>query len=186
MHTQQRRWILSALSVGTAVMMFASPVAWADDGEGGGHGGRDRGRDNGNATVQVVNQHEGDDENENNNNVNAANREAALTNALVAAINNQGTTLPNLRLDDEDGVATLEVDQVRVTTLANLVSNLTAADATTVSNAVNSNSGTVQTFLNNGTATANAVKQALTSSGVTATVLAIVMGREDQLIVVTA
>ncbi|TME31038.1 MAG: hypothetical protein E6I75_19585 [Chloroflexi bacterium] len=70
--------------------------------------------------------------------------------------------------------------------LASLESGLSTADAATVTAAVNANTNAVQTFLNNGTATANAIKAALSAAGLPQTNVLAILAGDERLIAITA
>jgi hypothetical protein len=182
MSLKRTRWLLPLFSACSAVALFAGPIAWADDDE---HG--DRGDDPGDRRVtvqvtapnQVVVGRDDEDENEVENAVSRAN-------ALVAALNNQVAMLTNREVEAEDADELPEVGAVATISLGALETGLSTADASTVTSAVNANTAALQTFLNNGTVTATAIKNALTAAGVSpGSVLAIFSG-EDRLIAVTA
>ena len=52
--------------------------------------------------------------------------------------------------------------------------------------AVNANTNAVQTFLNNGTATANAIKAALSAAGLPQTNVLAILAGDERLIAITA
>ena len=189
------RLCLSLLSLCSVGMLLVAPIARADGdehhGNGNGRGDRDEA-----AEVRQERAIDLDNRNDENNDADkAGNHEANMVfvTRLVNALNNQVSTLQNdalandnVDVDDEDDHGD-NVDQLRVLTLANLTSNLSSADATTVTNAVNANRAALQAFLANGTAEANAIDSALSLSGVPqASVLAILVTRDDRLLVITA
>ena len=197
MTASRTRWLLPVMSAVTAAAMFAGPIgALADEDHGGGHD-RDRGRgdDDDRARIVVVAPQQGqpvvvqrrdqDDEDEDEAPVVAVPAAAPLVNA----INNEVAALMNRDVDedeDEDEVEEVEVGKIVTISLATLETGLSAADATAVTNAVNANSTALHNFLNSGTVRANGIDAALMAAGITpASVQAILVGRDDRLIVVT-
>ena len=181
MSLKRTRWLLPFLSACTAVALFAGPIAWADDNEHGDRGG-DHGDGDDRVTVQVTAPTQaavGENDDEDN---------AAVTraNALVAALNNQVAMLASREVEAEDADEAPQVGPVASISLASLESGLSTADAATVTAAVNANTNAVQTFLNNGTATANAIKAALTAAGLTQTNVLAILAGDERLIAITA
>ena len=203
MSLTRSRWLLPVLSACTAGTMLLAPIAWADDDHGHGDRGRGRGRGDGDERGRVVVQvqapaqsvvvqrrDEDEDENENENVV-------APTAAadLVAAINNEVANLTNREVENEDEdedeneVEDIEVGQVVLISLGTLESDLSSADATAVTTAVNNNRAALVNFLNSGTALANAIRTALVDAGISSdlsNLQAVLIGRGDRLIVVTS
>jgi hypothetical protein len=181
--------------------MLLAPIARADDDHGRGDRGRGHGDEDERARVvvqvqtpaqTVVVQRRDEDEDENED----AEERVVAPNAaagLIAAINNEVANLTNREVENEDEdedeneVEDVEVGQLAVISLGTLETGLSSADAMAVTNAVNANSAALQNFLNSGTPLANAIKTALTNAGINpASVLAILQGREDRLVIVTA
>ena len=196
MSMTRSRWLLPALSACTAVAMFVSPIAWADDDKGGRGGGGDRGRgrgdDEGRVTVQVqspvqtvVQRRDDDDENENEN----ENRVVVSAAPLVNAVNNEVAALMNLNVDeeeDEDVDEEIEVEDVNVVNLAGLEAGLTADQAALVTAAVNANAGALRVFLAGTSPTAVVLSAALRNAGVDpTTVLAVLVSGEHEVTAVT-
>ena len=202
MSMTRSRWLLPVLSACTAGTMLLAPIAWADDDHGRGDRGRGHGDEDERArvvvqvqtpaqTVVVQRRDEDEDENEDVEERVAPNAAAGL----IAAINNEVANLTNREVENEDEdedeneVEDVEVGRLAVISLGTLEmeAGLSSADATAVTNAVNANSAALQNFLNSGTPLANAIKTALTNAGINpASVLAILQGREDRLVIVTA
>jgi hypothetical protein len=184
MSVTRSRWLLPFLSVCTTVALFAGPIAWADDDEHGDHGG-DRGKRDDRVTLQVtapnqtVVHRDDEDENEVENN-------ATRADALVAALNNQVAMLGSREVEIEDADEAPEVGAISSLTLAGLETGLSTADATRVTNAVNANTAALQTFLNNNTLTANAIKTTLSAAGLNPANVLAVLASEDRLIAITA
>ena len=179
MSLKRTRWLLPFLSACTAVALFAGPIAWADDNEHGDRGG-DHGDGDDRVTVQVTAPTQaGENDDEDN---------AAVTraNALVAALNNQVAMLASREVEAEDADEAPQVGPVASISLASLESGLSTADAATVTAAVNANTNAVQTFLNNGTVTANAIKAALSAAGLPQTNVLAILAGDERLIAMTA
>ena len=183
--------------------MLLAPIAWADDDHGRGERGRERGDEDARrvtvlvqspAQTTVVQRRDDDDENENENE-DREERVVVAPNAaagLIEAINNEVANLMNREVENEDEdedeneVEDVNVGQVTVISLGALETGLSAADATAVTNAVNANAGALQTFLGGTNPLAVALRNALTAAGIApSSVLAILQGREDRLVVVT-
>jgi hypothetical protein len=187
----RKRWLLAVLSAGTAVAMFATPIALADE-DHGGHGGGGDGDDHRPQIVQVrdqdrdeVRDNEVQDENENEQvNMNA---EAVRADDLVMAINNEVAMLSTTNADrDDEDVNGLDIEHVRTVSLSTLENGLTAAQITAVNSAVSANAGALQTFLAGTSTNAAAIDAALNAAGISpASVMAILL-RGDNLIVVTS
>jgi hypothetical protein len=181
--------------------MLLAPIAWADDDHGRGERGRERGDEDARrvtvlvqspAQTTVVQRRDDDDENEDED---REERVVVAPNAaagLIEAINNEVANLMNREVENEDEdedeneVEDVNVGQVTVISLGALETGLSAADATAVTNAVNANAGALQTFLGGTNPLAVALRNALTAAGIApSSVLAILQGREDRLVVVT-
>jgi hypothetical protein len=193
------RWLIPVLSACTASTLFIAPVALADDDHGGGDRGRGRGDDDARrvlvqtpAQTIVVERRDEDEDRDEDRDERVVVQNAA---PLVIAINNEVANLMNgvVRVEEEDEdeveVENVDVERVNVISLATLETGLSTADAATATAAVNNNRAGLLSFLNNGTAAANAIKMALTAAGVSAdlsNLQAVLLGRGDRLIAVTA
>ena len=183
--------------------MLLAPIAWADDDHGRGERGRERGDEDARrvtvlvqspAQTTVVQRRDDDDENENENE-DREERVVVAPNAaagLIEAINNEVANLMNREAENEDEdedeneVEDVNVGQVTVLSLGALETGLSAADITAVNNAVNANKAALQAFLGGTNPLAVALRNALTAAGIApSSVLAILQGREDRLVVVT-
>lgn len=166
--------------------MFASPIAWADDdhGRGGGDHGRGRGDDDARVVrvqspVQTVVQRRDDDDEER--------AVAPSATPLVNAINNEVANLMNLDVEQEEEDEAVEVEDVRVISLAGLEAGLTADQAALVTNAANANATALRNFLAGTSANAVAISAALRQAGVDpGTVLAVLVSGEHEVLAVTA
>jgi hypothetical protein len=127
----------------------------------------------------------------------AADAMATLSANLVSAFNNQSAVLGSLSsltagtdVDDEnedvDDIADNEaVARVDVVNLSSLTAGLTGANLTAVNNAATADAGPANTFFNANSPAALAIKAQLTAAGLNpASVLAIVAGRGDRVVVV--
>ena len=203
MSMTRSRWLLPVLSACTAGTMLLAPIARADDDHGRGDRGRGHGDEDERARVvvqvqtpaqTVVVQRRDEDEDENED----AEERVVAPNAaagLIAAINNEVDNLTNREVENEDEdedeneVEDVEVGQLAVISLGTLEmeAGLSPADATAVTNAVNANSAALQTFLGGTSPLAMALRNALSAAGIApSNVLAILQGREDRLVIVTA
>lgn len=175
MLTHRRLLPLPVLSALSGLLLTAAPVALADNGHGNGN-------DNAKAFNNphpVVNQlgERGDG--------NAANDRV---DNLIAAINNEVSRLSNLTFDDDNRADDdVRTRNVRTISLATLEDGLSSTDAANVTNAVNANSGALQSFLSGGSAQANAIDDGLNAAGISpSSALAIVALRNGHLVVITA
>jgi hypothetical protein len=114
-------------------------------------------------------------------------------NDLVNAINNQVATLtnatPRFEIENEDELNeanAVQVEHLRVISLGTLTAGLSAADATSVTNAVNGNTSALQSFLGSGGANSNAIDAALNAIGVAPSSVLTILSDGEHLLVVTA
>jgi hypothetical protein len=107
---------------------------------------------------------------------------------LVAAINNEVAALTNANVAVEVHAEEneVEVEHLQVINLATLTAGLSAADAATVTSAVNANTSALQSFLASGGANANAIDAALNALGVAPSSVIAIVSNGEQLIAVTA
>jgi hypothetical protein len=182
--------LLTFLSLISVAALFLAPTA------GYAHGDDDK---HGDQHVQIQAQHNDDEDREDRAEDRRENRPMAIgfVDRLVAALNNQVKALERLNpgdnddvdKDDDDAVLTADADfdHVRTLSLATLTGRLSSANAARVTTAVNANTGALQTFLNGGTDTANAIKAALADAGIAqANALAIFAFGDDHLLVITS
>jgi hypothetical protein len=135
--------------------------------------------------------HDGDDDDGANRGPgNAEDRGPLTVNDLVTALNNQVAALTNAPtvadVDNDDAAAAVGVEHLRVVSLSTLTASLSAADATTITNTVNANTGGVQSFLSGGSTNAMAIDSALSSVGIAQSSVLAILGSGDRLLIVTA
>jgi hypothetical protein len=183
--THRSYWLLAALSATTAIAMFATPLALADDDHHDRHGDRD---DHRQQVVQVqVRDQDREDEDEDVDAVNMDAAQMARANALVNAVTNEVTVLSNMDFDKDQDVDVLDIDHVRKVSLSTLETGLTTTEAGSVTTAVNANAAALQTFLNGGSANATAIDTALSNAGITtSSAMAILLRGDGNLIVITS
>ena len=192
---RRAQWLLATLSVFTTLAMLATPLALADD-DHGRHDGRD-GDDHRPQVVRVAEQdndeaNEAQEANEANEvedeaeHVDVNRVEVVRADMLVNAITNEVAMLSTTSLDREDDDEALDIEHLRTVSLAGLETGLTASQVTAVSNAVTANSAALQSFLNGGSANANAIDAALSAAGISRSSVQALLVRGDNLIVVTS
>jgi hypothetical protein len=186
------QWLLATLSVFTTLAMLTTPLAMADD----DHGRRD-GRDGDDHRPQVVRVAEQDNDQATEANeatevedeaehVNVNGVQVARADMLVDAVNNEVAMLSSMDFDRDEDAAMLEIEHVRTVSLSALESGLTASQVTAVSNAVTASSSALTTFLNGGSANANAIDAALSAAGISRSSVQALFLRGDNLVVVTS
>lgn len=170
--------VFSALS---AVALLATPIALADN----DHNRADK--DDHPRVAHVQQLGDRDDVQVRDDDDAAMNAAAVRLDNLINAINSDVTNLSNLNIDEDDPDDAVNPKVLRTVSLAALESGLSSTAAAEVTNAVNANSGALQTFLNGGSAQATTVDAALNAAGVsTSSALAVFALDDGRLIVLTA
>lgn len=185
-----QRWLVLGASLGSSVLLLAgSATAFAAEDRG------PRGEAEGHERIQWVLPTPGAAR-DNENDPDDSRQGAFNAPAVVNALNNQVTRLSTAaaaEIDDENDEdndelpTTQRVAGVTTTSLATLVTRLSATDAATLIAAVNANTSGLQAFLNGGTPAANAIIAALNKANISpASVLAILPSGDGQLLVLLA
>ena len=175
MRSVRRGSLVYALTFGTIGLLITNPIVLADE---------DRGRGDQQHHPAMVQHADGDRDDQADRDDRDDRAGAARVSAIVAALNDQVTTLGALQLDT-DNDADLDVGHIRLITLAQLEVGVSSSDATVVTTAVKANTAALQAFLQGGSANANAIDAALTQAGVSPSSVLAILSRGDRLLVVT-